>query len=190
MNHRLHLKFEQLERATEHLLASAEALGPDQNTAPAPGKWSAVQVVHHLFYIEENILKYMQKKLQAEELLPKVSFFTRLRVQFVRLLLRLPGLKFKAPRGVATLTDTGEVPTLPEMRKTWEASRRQLERLLNEFPSRQQNRAIFPHPRSGRITIYQVMEHLVDHLLHHQQQITRITKALRPAARVRVDAQA
>ena len=191
MNHRLHLKFEQLERATEQLIASAEALGPDKTKAPAAGQWSAVQVVHHLLFIEGNIVQYVQKKILAEELLPKISFFTRLRVQFVRLMLRLPGLKFKAPRGVATLTDTGELPTLPEMRKTWEASRRQLERLLNEFPSRQLNRAVFPHPRSGRITIYQVMEHLVDHLLHHQQQMARITKALRPAVPVRtVDAQA
>ncbi|MBU6121524.1 DinB family protein [Hymenobacter siberiensis] len=190
MNHRLHLKFEQLERSTERLLASAEALGPDQNKAPAPGKWSAVQVVHHLLFVEENILKYVQKKLQAEELLPKVGFFTKLQVQFVRLMLRLPGLKFKAPRGVATLTDAGELPTLHEMRKSWEASRRQMERLLNEFPSRQQNRAVFPHPRSGRITIYQVIEHLVDHLLHHQQQLDRITKVLRPTAGVRADAHA
>ena len=191
MNHRLHLKFEQLERATERLLASAEALGADQAKAPAAGKWSAVQVVHHLLFIEGNIVQYIQKKIQADEALPKVDLFTRLRVQFVRLMLRLPGLKFKAPRGVATLTDTGEVPTLPEMRKTWEASRRQLERLLNEFPSRQMHRAVFPHPRSGRITIYQVMEHLVDHLLHHQQQMERITKALRPAGPVRMaDAQA
>lgn len=191
MNHRLHLKFEQLERATERLLAAAEALGADQAKAPATGKWSAVQVVHHLLFIEGNIVQYIQRKIQADEALPKVSLLTRLRVQFVRLMLRLPGLKFKAPRGVATLTDTGEVPTLPEMRKTWEASRRQFERLLNEFPSRQMNRAVFPHPRSGRITIYQVMEHLVDHLLHHQQQMERITKALRPAGPVRIaDAQA
>ena len=191
MNHRLHLKFEQLERATERLLAAAEALGADQAKAPATGKWSAVQVVHHLLFIEGNIVQYIQRKIQADEALPKVGLLTRLRVQFVRLMLRLPGLKFKAPRGVATLTDTGEVPTLPEMRKTWEASRRQIERLLNEFPSRQMNRAVFPHPRSGRITIYQVMEHLVDHLLHHQQQMERITKALRPAGPVRIaDAQA
>ncbi|WP_210515966.1 DinB family protein [Hymenobacter terricola] len=182
MNHRLHLKFEQLERATERLLTSAEALGPDAARAPAPGNWSATQVVHHLFFIESNIVQYVQKKIQSEELLPKVGLLTRLRVGLVRLLLRLPGLKFKAPRGVATLTDTGEVPTLPEMRLKWEALRRQLERLLNEFPGRQLNRAVFPHPRSGRITIYQVVEHLVDHLLHHQQQLDRITKALRPAA--------
>ena len=180
MNHRLHLKFEQLERATQHLLASAEGLGPDAAKAPATGHWSATQVVHHLLFVESNILQYVQKKTQSEELLPKVGLFTRLRAQVVRLMLRLPGLKYKAPRGVATLTDTGEVPPLPELRRTWEATRRQMERLLNEFPGRQLNRAIFPHPRSGRITIFQVMEFLLDHLLHHQQQLARITKVLRP----------
>jgi hypothetical protein len=180
MNHRLHLKFEQLERATERLLASAEALGPDSATTPLPGHWSAAQVVHHLLFIEGNIVQYVQKKVHADETLPGVGLFTRLRARFVRLLLRLPGLKFKAPRGVATLTDAGNVPSLPELRRTWEASRRQLERLLNEYPGRLLNRAIFPHPRSGRITIYQVMEFLLDHLLHHQQQMGRITKALRP----------
>ncbi|WP_201981820.1 DinB family protein [Hymenobacter rubidus] len=182
MNHRLHLKLEQLERATERLLTSAEALGPDSATAPAPGKWSATQVVHHLLFIEGNIIQYVQKKMQSEELLPKVGLLTRLRARFVRLLLRIPGLKYKAPRGVATLTDAGALPTLAELRNTWNASRRQLERLLNEFPGRQLNRAIFPHPRSGRITIYQVMDFLLDHLLHHQQQLNRITKALRPTA--------
>ena len=182
MNHRLHLKFEQLERATERLLASAEALGADGATAPAPGQWSATQVVHHLLFIEGNIIEYVQKKLLADERLPSVGLLTRLRARLVRLLLRLPGLRFKAPRGVATLTNAGAVPTLPELRQTWEASRRQLERLLNEFPGRQLNRAIFPHPRSGRITIYQVMEFLLDHLLHHQQQLGRITRVLRPVA--------
>ena len=105
MNHRLHLKFEQLERATEHLLASADALGTDSAKAPAAGHWSATQVVHHLLFIETNIIQYVQKKVLADERLPKVGLFTRLRARFVRLLLRLPGFKVKAPRGVATLTD-------------------------------------------------------------------------------------
>jgi len=182
MNHRLHLKFEQLELATERLLASAEALGPDSASAPAPGHWSATQVVHHLLFIEGNIIQYIQKELHADEQLPNVGLFTRLRSRFVRLMLRVPGFKYQAPRGVATLTDAGNLPELTELRRTWQASRRQLERLLNEFPGRQLNQAIFPHPRSGRINIYQVMEFLLDHLLHHQQQLGRITKALRPTA--------
>ena len=182
MNHRLHLKFEQLERATEQLLASAEALGDDKTKAPAAGQWSAVQVVHHLLYIETNIVNYIQKKLQADEALPNVGLFTRLRASFVRLFLRLPGLKVKAPRGVATLTDAGNLPPLVELHATWEALRRQMERLLNEFPGRHMSRAIFPHPRSGRINIYQVMDFLHDHVLHHQQQMGRITKVLRPGS--------
>ena len=186
MNHRLHLKFEQLERATERLLASAEALGADSVKAPAPGHWSATQVVHHLFYIEGNIIKYVQQKVMADENLPKVGVFTRLRARFIRLFLRLPGLKVKAPRGVATLTDAGNLPSLSELRTSWESLRRQLERLLNEFPGRLLSRAIFPHPRSGHINIYQVMEFLLDHLLHHQQQLGRITKVLRPSAPVLV----
>jgi hypothetical protein len=110
----------------------------------------------------------------------RLGLFTRLRARFVRLVLRLPGFKVKAPRGVATLTDAGNLPSLAELRSTWEGQRRQLERLLNEFPGRQLSRAIFPHPRSGHLNIYQVMEFLLDHLLHHQQQVARITKALRP----------
>ncbi|MBJ6109850.1 DinB family protein [Hymenobacter sp. BT523] len=181
MNHRLHLKFEQLERATERLLASAEALGTDAERAPGSGQWSATQVVHHLLFIESNILQYVQKKVHAEEVMPKVGLLTRLRARVVRLLLRLPGFKYKAPRGVATLTNAGNLPTLAELRRTWAGTRRQFEQLLNEFPGRLMNRAIFPHPRSGRITIGQVMDFLLDHLLHHQQQMGRITKALRPA---------
>jgi uncharacterized damage-inducible protein DinB len=186
MNHRLHLKFEQLERATTQLLASAEALGADADRQPVPGQWSATQVVHHLQFIESNIIQYLDKKVKADEALPKVGLLTRLRARLVRLLLRLPGFKYKAPRGVATTTDAGNLPPLPELRASWEASRRQLERLLNAFPGKLLNRAIFPHPRSGRITIYQVMEFLLDHLLHHQQQMGRITKALRPAAAARL----
>ena len=184
MNHRLHLKFEQLERATERLIASAEALGADSGRAPAAGHWSAAQVVHHLLFIEDRITQFLQKKVQSEESLAKVGVLTRLRARLVRLFLRLPGFKVKAPRGVATITDAGNLPPLPELRAHWQASRRQLERLLNEFPGRQLNRAIYPHPRSGLINIYQVMEFLLDHLLHHQQQMGRITKVLRPTAPV------
>ncbi len=185
MNHRLNLKFEQLERATERLLAAVEALGPDATRAPGPGQWAATQVVHHLLLIENNITGYVQKKLRTTEQLPKAGPVTRARALLVRLLLRLPGVRFRAPRGVAELTSEGPVPALPALKLEWAATRRRIEQLLNEYPGPLLNRAIFPHPRSGRITIYQVMEFLLDHLLHHQQQVNRITKALRPAVPTR-----
>ncbi len=181
MNHRLHLKFEQLERATQHLLAATQALGPDATRAPAPGKWAATQVVHHLLLVENSITGYVQKKLLAAEQLAKPSLLTRARILLVNLLLRLPGLKFRAPRGVAELTHSAPVPALPALQAEWAATRRRLELLLNEYPSRLLDRAIYPHPRAGRLSIYQVLDHLVDHLLHHQQQIDRIARALKAA---------
>ncbi|MFD1470094.1 DinB family protein [Hymenobacter caeli] len=178
MNHRLNLKFEQLELATQHLLASVAALGPDATRPPGPGQWAATQVVHHLLLIENNITGYVQKKLLAAELLPKAGPLTRARALCVRVLLRLPGVKFRAPRGVAELTTGAPVPGLPALQTEWAATRRRIEQVLNEYPGHLLNRAIYPHPRSGRITIYQVLEFLLDHLLHHQQQVNRIAKAL------------
>lgn len=182
MNHRLHLKFEQLERATQRLLASVEALGPDATRAPGPGQWAGTQVVHHLLLIENGIAGYVQKKLLAAEQLPKAGWLVRGRALLVRLLLRLPGARFRAPRGVAELTHGAPVPALPALAAEWAATRRRIEQLLNEYPGRFLSRAVYPHPRSGRLTIYQVLDFLLDHLLHHQQQVNRIAKALRPAA--------
>ncbi|QNP52094.1 hypothetical protein H9L05_19750 [Hymenobacter qilianensis] len=69
MNHRLNLRFEQLERATNQLLAQVELLGERASTSPGPGQWSAVQVVHHLLVSETGINQYIDKKLaQTEDL--------------------------------------------------------------------------------------------------------------------------
>ena len=178
MTHRLHLNFEQLDRATARLLAAAEALGADATRQPAPGAWSATQVVHHLLFIETSMLKAIQSKLQDPDKLLNPKLATRVRALLVRALLRLPGFRFKAPKGVATLTNTNEIPPLAELRDTWQALRRQWEHLLNEYPGPLLGRAIFPHPRSGMLNIYQLLDFLVDHLLHHQQQLNRIAAAL------------
>ncbi len=182
MNHRLNLKFEQLELATQRLLAAVDALGPDATRAPGPGQWAATQVVHHLLVIESNIIGYVQKKLLATEQLPKAGLLVQARALLVRLLLRLPGVRFRAPRKVAELTNAAPAPALPALKSEWAATRRRIEQTLDEYPGSLLDRAIYPHPRSGRITIYQVLDFLLDHLLHHQQQVNRITRALRPAA--------
>ncbi|GAB2952670.1 hypothetical protein GCM10027048_17330 [Hymenobacter coalescens] len=180
MNHRLHLRFEQLERATEQLLNAAESLGERAYTAPAPGQWSAAHVVHHLVTSEAGIGQYVQHKLLEQDQLAQGDFAMKLRATLLRVLLRLPGFKFKAPSRLADLTpaDAAQLPPLAEMRRQWASARRQLEQLLNEYPSRLTHRAIFKHPRVGMLTIGQTLDFMLDHVLHHRQQLTRISKAL------------
>lgn len=177
MNHRLHLRFEQLERATYRLLAAAEALGDRAHQPPGPAQWSAAQVVQHLVVAETGIGQYVEKKLLQEEGLVKTGFLTYLRAGLLRGALRLPFLRFKVPARLAAITPA-EAPPLPQLRAEWEQLRRQLERILNEFPSKLLNRAIFHHPRSGMLNIYQTLDFMLDHVLHHQRQVERITRVV------------
>lgn len=177
MNHRLHLRFEQLERATARLLHAAEALGDKTHQAPGPGQWSAAQVVHHLVAAETGIGQYIDKKLLQTEELEKAGLRHTLKSLLLRALLRLPFIKFEAPARVKALT-TDTVPPLPELQREWAAARRRLEQTLNEYPSQLLNRAIFKHPRSGMLTIYQTLDFMLDHVLHHQRQLERIAKVV------------
>lgn len=178
MNHRLHLRLEQLERATENLLRAAEALGPAAATSPAPGQWSAAQVVQHLVLAEAGINAYLQKKLASSEQLRRGGLRAQLRSWLLRIALRLPGLKFKAPPRAGIEPSATHLPPLPELRRQWEQVRRQLEQLLNEFPGPQLHHAIFKHPRSGMLTIGQTLDFMLDHVLHHQQQLRRIEQGV------------
>ncbi|GAB3824589.1 DinB family protein [Hymenobacter jeollabukensis] len=180
MNNRLHLRFEQLESATEQLLQAAANLGERAYAAPAAGQWSAAHVVHHLLASEVAIGQYLQQKLREQAQLGPATLGTKLRAVLLRLALRLPGLKFKAPAKLAALTptDTTALPPLADMRQQWASTRRQLEQLLNEFPSKLARRPIFKHPRAGMLTIEQTLDFMLDHVLHHRQQVARIAKAL------------
>ena len=174
MNQRLHLRLEHLERATTHLLTSVEALGERATQSPGSGQWSAAQVVQHLLVSETGIGQYMEKKLHEADKLQHSGFKAFLKSRLLRLALRLPFTRFKVPKYLAQLTPA-ELPPLPELKAQWEATRRHLERLLNEYPGNLLSRAIFKHPRSGMLTIHQTLDFMLDHVLHHQKQVERIT---------------
>jgi uncharacterized damage-inducible protein DinB len=184
MNHRLNIRFEQLETATEKLLTMAESLGSRSHEVPSTDQWSAAQVVYHLIASEKGIQQYLQHKLQEEEKLERGSLKGMLQSMFLRVVLRFPGIKFKAPKQIAALVPpaSDKVAPLTLLRQQWAALRRQLEQLLNEYPGHLTNRAIFKHPRAGMLTIQQTLDFMVDHVLHHQQQMQRIMKALGPVA--------
>ncbi|MBC6609378.1 DinB family protein [Hymenobacter sp. BT507] len=178
MNYRLSIRLEQLERATERLIQSAEALGERAHQSPGPGRWSAAQVVQHLLVSETGINQYLEKKIQEAEGLRHAGVGHFLRSRLLRVLLRLPFLRFKTPAYLAARTPE-TAPSLPELRQQWGSVRRHLEQILNEYPEPLMRRAIFKHPRSGMLTMAQTLDFMVDHVLHHQKQIERIGKVVK-----------
>ena len=180
MTHRLHLLIEQLDRATENALASADALGPQAYVAPVPGQWAAVQVIHHLLSAEKKITDALQKALTTNADSWRLGTFkSKLRGLILHLALRLPGLKFKVPPTLTPPPAPEAIETMPELREQWNSIRRQLEQVLNEFPSGKMNHTVFRHPRAGWLTVGQTVASILDHTLHHQQQLNRIARTLK-----------
>ena len=180
MTNRLHLLIEQLDRATEQALASAEALGPRAYVAPVPGEWAAAQVIHHLLTAEKTITVALRRALATDHSGFRLrTLGSRMRGALLRLGLRLPGLKFKAPASLPPPPSPEAIEPLPELRTKWQAIRRELEQVLHEFPGSKLNHTVFRHPRAGWLTVGQTVTSVLDHTLHHQQQLNRISKALK-----------
>lgn len=179
MTHRLHLLVEQLDRATENALAAAEALGPRAYVAPVPGQWAAAQVIHHLLTAEQRIVQALRHAVATSSDTWRLSTLkNRLRSALLRVALRLPGLKFKVPPTLAPPPAPEAIGPLPALREQWSSIRRQLEQVLNEFPSDKLGHTVFRHPRAGWLTVGQTVTSILDHTLHHQQQLNRIGKVL------------
>lgn len=180
MTHRLHLLVDQLDRATENALAAAEALGPRAYVAPVPGQWAAAQVIHHLLTAEKKIADALQKALTTNADSWRLGTLKgKLRSLLLRLALRLPGLKFKVPPTLLPPPAPEEIAPLPALREQWQGIRRQLEQVLNEFPGNKLGHTVFRHPRAGWLTVGQAVTSILDHTLHHQQQLNRIGKAMK-----------
>jgi hypothetical protein len=180
MTHRLHLLVEQLDRATANALATAEALGPRAYVAPVPGQWAAAQVVHHLLTAEQRIVNALQHSLTTSaDSWRLATLKSGVRSVLLRLALRIPGLKFKVPPTLPPPPAPETIVPLATLREQWGSIRRQLEQVLNEFPGDKLSHTVFRHPRAGWLTVGQTVTSILDHTLHHQQQLNRISKVLK-----------
>lgn len=180
MTNRLHLLFEQLDLATERALATAEALGPRAHTPPVPGQWAAAQVIHHLLTAEKSIVGALRRTLTADHSKWRLATLRhKVRALLLRLALRVPGLKFKVPPTLPPPPDPATIAPLPALRAEWASIRRELEQVLHEFPGTKLTHTVFRHPRAGWLTIGQTLTSVLDHTLHHQQQLNRISKVLK-----------
>jgi hypothetical protein len=138
------------------------------NAAPAPGKWSPLQVVYHLYLSERLALKYMTFKWKEKEKVGFAGMKEKIRLRLLKLVLASP-LKFKAPAPVAEIPKTLEYSLLSD----WEVLRRETAEFLEKFDEENLNIRIFKHPFIGRIAILQTLDFYHAHFKHHETQILK-----------------
>ncbi|MBC8045514.1 MAG: DinB family protein [Fimbriimonadaceae bacterium] len=174
----MHSSFEKIFHKTtldlSALIRSFEHLSDEQiNTPMQKNKWSIAQTMYHINESIEKTLRYIQKKIQYPETIEKTNFYTTVKSFLLNTTLRTD-IKMKAPKGVVTLIP--DHITLDEIKIKALNNSNTLQTLLEHFPDELVKRNVFKHPIAGRITMYQTMQFIDEHLLHHARQVSGYLK--------------
>jgi len=133
--------------------------------------WCALDVVQHLVLVEEGVVGYARKKLQAPP--QHVAFLDRAKLALLVLVLKSP-LRFRAP---VPQVVPDEVFPLTEISVGWEKVRGELRELLGTLPEERRKTLLFRHPAGGALDPAGTLDFVEAHAKHHDVQIRRIWRA-------------
>ncbi len=144
------------------------------NRVPAPGKWSAAEVLSHVITAERMSLAYMQKKMPGIEQAAFSGPWEEVKILMLKISQRLPGLKFKAPRRV--VENTAFYHDFSSIESEWGKVRKELQELLEKFPQHAKRKLIYKHPAVGYLNIRHALIFFHEHLYHHHPQLKKMLK--------------
>lgn len=162
-------EYQQIEKVKNRFLKKSENLSYEQlNRVPQDKGWSAAQVLYHCNLVETATFDMIRKNLNEERVKSDSDLKSRFRSAILVLFLRLPFLKFKAPKQVS------EVPTeisYSAIKTSFENSSSDSKELLLEIPEEFEKKYIFKHPSVGLLNIHQTLKFLNAHYFHHERQL-------------------
>lgn len=165
--------FEKLEQERQDLLNLVKDKSHEQqNFKPGYGKWSMLDVCHHLITAEKNTVIYLNKKFKGVDKTPKAGIGASIRKMILTASLGLP-LRFKAPKAAQTKDvqpDYDYVATVD----LWNETRAELKEFVDRLEKKHVGKLLFKHPFAGRLNIPQTLSFMQSHIAHHQEQVKRI----------------
>lgn len=172
MHPNLAKKLNELDRLLDDLHSNLKNK-PDEilNRKPGPGRWSALQVMHHLLLAEKLSEGYVRKKLSFNTPVPKAGIAGAFRIFSLYFYLNVP-IKFKAPKAVGDEALPGNT-TLEETMTAWRANRQSLRALLDGLPADHLGKALYKHPFAGKLSLGQMLFFFNFHFRRHLRQISR-----------------
>lgn len=175
MNSSLEKLVDQIESQRSSVLQSVRGLTTEQlNRVPAPGKWSAAEVLSHVITAERMSVAYMQKKIHGIEKASRSGAWEDLKLVILKVSQRLPGLKFKAPKRV--VENTTLYRDFTSIETEWEKVRKDLRKMLDQIPEHGLKRMIYKHPIVGYLNVRHAVIFFHEHLYHHIPQIKKLLK--------------
>lgn len=154
------------------LLRELAAFGDERlRQKPSDNAWSAMQTLYHLVLVEENSLKYIQKKLNYQSVFEKTGMMAWFRSLLLRVSLLSP-IKFKAPKvvGEEHFPDSG---SLAEIQSRWQHTRAEWRMFFEKMPKELLDKVVYKHIYAGRLNWLQTINFLRLHFKRHRSQIRR-----------------
>ena len=162
--------FRELEiQRTELLAELAEWSSSLVSFRPAPGAWSAAEVLDHIVRAEAGTIADVRVGLRNPHILggedrPGIAALDRA--------LR-SDQRFQVPPGALVICPDTQT-TLPEVISRWEQARAELRSLIEALAPADAHCGVFCHPFAGWMTVADVLDHFSAHLYHHGFQLARL----------------
>lgn len=170
--------FDEIESQRNKILHSVGHLTTEQlNQSLAQGKWSAAQVLSHIIAAERMSLQYIQKKIQGIDQIKDTGAWEEMKMIFLKISQRVPGLKFKAPKRV--VESTQHYSDMETLRREWTQVRNELKSLLESIPHQLANRRIYRHARAGYLNSKHALIFFREHIIHHRPQLEKLIRELK-----------
>jgi hypothetical protein len=176
MNQNLELLLNEFEAEKTNFTAIIAGFSRDQRMIKPENGWNMLQVMEHVIWSENGTLQYMKRKTQApwadielatdEENKQSNQLNSALKSE----------KRWKAPE---VLPDPTGAQSFENMVAYWDNLRNDYLEFLGSLDANYHNRLIFKHPFSGRLNLFQTMEFLNSHIVHHVHQINRIAEGLK-----------
>ena len=171
MDSKLQTRFNRIEAFRNSIFAQISGLSEELiNRQPQSNSWSVAQVLSHLMNAEQGSTRYVVKKIQYKDTLEKAGIGSSIRSAVLKYVLKAP-IKYKASTVVA---DVPGYATREELEARWLQVRSDLNGLLESLEEDMLDKTIFKHPVGGRLTIYQALDFMAEHIEHHRKQVNRI----------------
>jgi uncharacterized damage-inducible protein DinB len=169
-------RWNELADARERFLAELDLIGEELvNRRPAPGEWSALQVLEHLVASETGTLGYIRKKTSSgwEPLEVAGPAHTEAGEALIERL--RSDERYTAP---AILAEPQGAENYRRLLERWEQLREEMEHFFFSLDEEFFPRLVFRQPAAGQIHLFHTLEFLRYHLDHHVPQLRRIRAAL------------
>jgi hypothetical protein len=170
MKSKITYKFEQYQSNVHAVLNEMSKYSEDQfHLRKNSDTWSIQQHLLHLVMAEELSLSYVRKKMVFGGAFDTAGLASSFRY-FQLYMAMLSPFKFKAPKAI----DTENLPnnvTLAQIKTRWEENHTAWNNFFAILPDDLLDKAVYKHPRAGKISWINMISFFGVHLNRHRNQI-------------------